>query len=98
MGSFLRVKTFYTDLPAYFGQYPGLGVFGTFLNGPPVQAAGFGPEGGCIVIGNESHGISPAVAACVQHRLSIPRFGGAESLNAGIATAIVLDNLRRLLA
>lgn len=98
MGSFLRVDTFYTDLPAYFRQFPALSVFGTFLDGSAVQAAHFGGAGGCIVIGNESRGISPQVAACVQERLTIPRFGGAESLNAGIATAIVLDNLRRLVS
>jgi TrmH family RNA methyltransferase len=33
----------------------------------------------------------------VTHYVTIPRFGGAESLNAGVAAAIVCDNLRRVL-
>jgi len=47
------------------------------------------------VIGNESNGISEEVSKFVQHRITIPRIGGAESLNAGIATGIVLDNIFR---
>jgi TrmH family RNA methyltransferase len=35
------------------------------------------------------------VQACVSQRITIPRYGGAESLNAAVAAAIVCDNLRR---
>ncbi len=49
-----------------------------------------------VVIGSEGRGLSPAVAARVTQRVTIPKFGGAESLNAGVAAAIVCDNLRRL--
>lgn len=48
-----------------------------------------------VVIGSEGRGLSAAVAARVTRRVTIPRFGGAESLNAGVAAAIVCDNLRR---
>jgi TrmH family RNA methyltransferase len=52
-----------------------------------------------IVIGNESNGISPAVAACVSDRLFIPPYPaddpGSESLNAAIATAITVAEFRR---
>lgn len=48
-----------------------------------------------VVIGSEGRGLSPAVAARVTRRVTIPRLGGAESLNAAIAAAIVCDNLRR---
>jgi TrmH family RNA methyltransferase len=48
-----------------------------------------------VVIGSEGRGLSPAVAACVTRRVTIPKFGGAESLNAAVAAAIVCDNLRR---
>ena len=37
-------------------------------------------------------------AARVTRRVTIPRLGGAESLNAAIAAAIVCDNLRRVQA
>ena len=55
---------------------------------PPVRDA-------VVVIGSEGRGLSPAVAACVTHRITIRRFGAAESLNAAVAAAIVCDNLRR---
>jgi TrmH family RNA methyltransferase len=35
------------------------------------------------------------VAARVTRRVTIPRFGAAESLNAAVAAAVVCDNLRR---
>ncbi len=49
-----------------------------------------------IVIGSEGRGLSPAVKKLVTQRVTIPNYGGAESLNAAIAAAIVCDNLRRL--
>lgn len=48
-----------------------------------------------IVIGSEGRGLSAAVAARLTQRVTIPRFGSAESLNAAVAAAIVCDNLRR---
>jgi TrmH family RNA methyltransferase len=49
-----------------------------------------------IVIGSEGRGLSSAVQALVTQRVTIPRHGGAESLNAAVAAAIVCDNLRRV--
>jgi TrmH family RNA methyltransferase len=48
-----------------------------------------------VVIGSEGRGLSAAVQAFVTQRVTIPKFGGAESLNAAVAAAIVCDNLRR---
>ncbi len=48
-----------------------------------------------IVVGSEGRGISPEVGALLTRRITIPRYGNAESLNAGVAAAIVCDNLRR---
>lgn len=93
MGSFTRAQVHYTDLHEYLPSCK-VPVYGTFLKGEDVHQATFGAAG-LIVIGNESKGISPPVAKCITHRITIPRYGKAESLNAGIATAIVLDNLRR---
>ncbi len=92
MGSFTRVEVFYTELGAYLDSSSC--VYGTFLDGSDVHRVSFA-SGGYIVIGNESHGISPEVARLVTDRISIPRVGGAESLNAAVACAVVLDNLRR---
>lgn len=92
MGSFTRSDIFYTDLTEYLKK-AGQPAFGTFLEGEDVHKADFG-SGGLIVIGNESRGISAEVARFVSRRITIPRYGKAESLNAAIATAVVLDNLR----
>lgn len=95
MGSFTRTEVFYTDLPSYLTQKtPNYMIFGSFLDGEDVHQANFG-KGGLIVIGNESRGISPEVAQLVSRKITIPRYGKAESLNAAIAAAVVLDNLRR---
>jgi TrmH family RNA methyltransferase len=48
---------------------------------------------GIIVIGNESKGIQPAIAQYATKKITIPRLGGAESLNAAVATGIVLSRL-----
>ncbi|HYC85879.1 MAG TPA: RNA methyltransferase [Chryseosolibacter sp.] len=94
MGSFTRVRVFYTPLESYLSACT-TRIFGAFLDGADVHQADFGKEG-FIVIGSEAHGISAPVAALVTDRVTIPRYGYAESLNAGIATAVICDNLRRL--
>ena len=93
MGSFCRVNVFYTSLSSYLTENKQT-LYGTFLQGENVHKVNF-DAGGFIVIGNEAHGISPSVEQFIHHRISIPRYGKAESLNAAVATAIVLDNLRR---
>lgn len=97
MGSFTRLPVYYTDLPTYLKQHDvsGLTTWGAFLDGQNVHECDFS-NGGLIVIGNESKGISPAVEKLVTRRITIPRFGKAESLNAAIATGIICDNIRRM--
>lgn len=93
MGSFCRVKVFYINLVDFFSENS-LPVYGTFMNGEDVHQINFG-KSGVIVIGNESNGISDEVSKFVNHRITIPKIGEAESLNAAIATGIVLDNVFR---
>ena len=54
---------------------------------------------GVIVMGNEGNGISAAVRELITHSLYIPSYSTlsstSESLNVGIATAIVLAEFRR---
>lgn len=93
MGSFTRVHIFYTDLAEYLAGTRHR-VFGAYLNGQDIHGVAF-PPGGLIVIGNESRGISGNLERYVTDKITIPRYGHAESLNAAIATAIICDNLRR---
>jgi RNA methyltransferase, TrmH family len=93
-GSFTRVKGFYTDLKQYLDNLTDTDVYGTFMTGQSVHGVAFG-QSGYVVMGNESNGISADIEAFVNQKITIPRFGHAESLNVGIAAAVVLDNLRR---
>jgi RNA methyltransferase, TrmH family len=97
-GSFTRVQGYYTELALYLKKVRstehGTRIYGTFLEGKNIHQTTFA-ETGYIVMGNESNGITAAVEAYVNHKITIPRFGGAESLNVGIAAAVVLDNWRR---
>ena len=42
-----------------------------------------------FVLGNETHGVSPAVAKACTHRLRIPMQNGVESLNVAITAALI---------
>jgi TrmH family RNA methyltransferase len=93
MGSFTRVDFFYTDLAEYLSRQ-NVQVFGAFLDGQNIYEVEFG-DGGIIIMGNESNGICNAVAQQVTQKITIPRFGKAESLNVAIATSIICDNMKR---
>ena len=94
MGSFARVKTHTTPLPEALGGLK-VPVLGCDLQGDDVHT--LKPlKDAVVVIGSEGRGLSAAVAARLTGRITIPKFGGAESLNAAVAAAIVCDNLRRV--
>jgi RNA methyltransferase, TrmH family len=93
MGSFTRVRIFYTHLDAYLRDVT-IPVWGACMAGENVHTVNWGKEG-LVVIGNEAHGISPQLEKYITHNITIPRFGGAESLNAAVAAAIICDNIRR---
>lgn len=92
MGSFLRVKIWYRDLETFLAtqQVP---VYGALLDGESMYTTPV-PSEGILVIGNESKGIREPVMPFINHAVTIPRMGKAESLNAAIATGILLAQLR----
>ncbi len=94
MGSFSRMKVFSTPLAPALDDVQ-IPVLGCDLAGRDVHTL---PrlEAAIVVIGSEGRGLSPAVQATITESVTIPRYGGAESLNAGVAAAIVCDNIRRL--
>jgi len=95
MGSFARVRTHTTELPAALVSVTGrVPILGCDLAGDDVHT--LAPlRDAIVVIGSEGRGLSPQVAAQLTRRVTIPRFGQAESLNASVAAAIVCDQLRR---
>ena len=93
MASFARVPVHAVELAEALAAAR-VPVFGCDLTGADVHA--LPPQRDAIlVIGSEGRGLSPGVAARVTQRLTIARYGGAESLNAAVAAAVVCDNLRR---
>jgi TrmH family RNA methyltransferase len=92
MGSIARVQVAYGSLEQWLEQEPNLPTYAAVLEGadlrklPPVKE-------GIIIIGNESKGISDAILARCSNRITIPRHGQAESLNAAVATGIILSHL-----
>ncbi len=96
MGAFLRVKTQIVTLAELKIAYPDLPVLGTSLSGTSIFATAM-PTSGIVVIGNESTGISSESASLLTQKILIPRHpeGGAESLNAAVATGIICAFLQK---
>ena len=92
MGSLARVHVIYDDLEIFIGKHAGIPVLATTLDGKPL--AGFQKQKqGMLLIGNESRGINPALLALSTEKITIPKYGAAESLNAAVATGIILSHL-----
>jgi TrmH family RNA methyltransferase len=93
MGSFTRVQVWYRSLPEFLATAK-IPVYGALLNGknmhnePPVTE-------GLLVIGNEAKGISKELLPFISHPITIPRLGGAESLNAAVAAGIIVSHLKK---
>ena len=104
MGAIFRVPFHRQEIPAFCREVLAAEghVYGTFLDGENLyrKTLDVGSDApSVIVIGNESNGISSETAACVSDRLFIPPYPaddpGSESLNAAVATAIVVAEFRR---
>ena len=93
MASLGRVNLCYTDLPNWLSAQKPIPLFATALQGKPIQSFS-GTKEAIVVIGNESKGVSGEILELANEIIHIPRYGQAESLNAAVATAIVLFSLR----
>ena len=96
MGSILRVNIIYCNLEDYILENKNKYTFyGTFMNGKSIKEMNYTTQS-AIIIGNEAHGISKGVEQLIQHKIAIPGnqkadgIQGPESLNAAVATSIVL--------
>lgn len=93
MGSFTRVKVVQADLEEYLSNTK-LPIYGAFLEWENVHTTSFSPVAN-IVIWNESHWISEKIEKYITNKITIPRFWKAESLNAWVATWVIIDNVLR---
>jgi len=91
MGSFIRVNIFYTDLKQFLANNK-ISLYGAVLKGEDISS--IEPPSECLLVtGNESKGIRSEILPFIQKKITIPRIGKAESLNAAIATGIILSKL-----
>ena len=97
MGSFARVPVHVLELPTALAPSSAnrpTEVIGCDLDGeehfrlPPLKDA-------VVVIGAEGRGLSSATKPLLTRRVTIPRLGKAESLNAAVAAGIICAHLRR---
>lgn len=93
MGSLARVKVNYIDLEPWIQQVD-LPVYGALLVGKSVYETDFSSEG-LILLGNEGNGIRKTLIDKIQHAVTIPRMGQAESLNVAIAATIFCSEVTR---
>ncbi|PHR28175.1 MAG: RNA methyltransferase [Fluviicola sp.] len=94
MGSLFRMSINYTDLNEYLSQTE-LPIYGALLDGVDMYSTPLEKKG-ILVIGNEGKGISDEVQKLVTNPIFIPKYGEAESLNAAMATGIILAEYRRV--
>jgi TrmH family RNA methyltransferase len=92
MGSFARVRVITVELAAELAATT-VPVLGCDLAGESVHQLTPLTDA-IVVIGSEGRGLSPAVAATVTRKITIPQHGPAESLNAAVAAGIVCAQLR----
>lgn len=102
MGSIARVKVSYRDLTDVLktaSQQMGFNIYGSFLEGENLYTTELTREG-VIVMGSESHGISPELHPFINRHIYIPAYPPgkaptAESLNVSMATGIICSEFRR---
>ena len=99
MGALARVRVHIVRLAEFLQACPAeLPIYGTFMDGKDIYTTSLEVKG-MVVMGNEGNGISEEIERCITERLLIPNFPlgqvTSESLNVGVATALVCAEFRR---
>ncbi|MBQ9312399.1 MAG: RNA methyltransferase [Bacteroidales bacterium] len=99
MGAIFRVNIFYTELDKFINtidkDFP---IYCTVIEGGQNIYNAELTKKGLIIIGNESRGINSELRKRINRPITIPNFSEnkeIESLNASIASAIVLSEFKR---
>ena len=97
MGAVFRIPVFQCDLPQTLAALSAThDLYAGALDGAPYFDRVRGKPGVCVVIGNEGAGISAAVYGVPGlQKVKLPMVGGAESLNAAVAGAIMIYDIVR---
>jgi TrmH family RNA methyltransferase len=94
MGSLARVQVLYKDLQAWLVGMQDCQIVATSMDGQSVYEFAFDSPT-VLVIGNEGRGLSKQVQELATNVITVPRYGGSESLNAAMATGIIVAEARR---
>lgn len=97
MGSLTRVSLIYTDLRDYLTKTD-MPIYGALMQGENIYEVKL-PSKAILVMGNEANGISKDIIELIRQKITIPSFGKfqqIESLNVATATAILLNEFRRV--
>ncbi len=92
MGSLARVNIIYTHLEKWLGDDHKIRIYAATLDGKDIRSLPSIDEA-ILIIGNEANGISDNVMQFVNERITISKKGRAESLNAAVATGIILSHI-----
>lgn len=99
MGAITRVRVHYVSIEQTLAVM-NTPIYGTFLNGDNINSLDLSMKNGVIVMGNEGNGISDEVAKLVTQKVFIPPYpigeATSESLNVGVATAIICNEFRKI--
>lgn len=95
MGAVYRTRFFRTNLTEALMQLneAGYQIIGAALGGENLYKTNFKTKT-ALVMGSESHGISPELIGQIQKTVLIPQFGETESLNVAMATGIILSHYK----
>jgi len=92
MGSLARVNILYTSPIEFISDHKEVALYAATLDGDPVSSFQKIKEG-LLLIGNESSGIQSGLLEIALHKITIPKYGKADSLNAAVAAGIILSHL-----
>jgi TrmH family RNA methyltransferase len=92
MGSLARVNIIYTDIAEWINGHADIMIYAATMHGKDVRSLSKIKEG-LIIIGNEGKGINEGILSLAKENITIPKIGEAESLNAAVATGIILSHV-----
>ncbi len=92
MGSLARVNMVYTDLISFVQSNKKINLYAAALSGTSIFELPK-TKAGIILIGNESKGVNEDLLRLSNQKITIPRYGSAESLNAAVASGIILSQI-----
>ncbi len=90
-GSIANVQIHYLDLNEILTKTD-VPIYGAAMEGKKITKDFSFANPSILLMGSESHGISTELENLLNHKITIPKQGKAESLNVAIATSILLHH------